>query len=178
MAQFKKTCRECGKEITVANSRYCYCSAECRNEYIRKYRKGYVWHGQPKKRPHKTILCGICGKEVERMGSGRSVSQRRFHEDCVLMQAIESVKRGDNYGDSPQMQRARCLFGYSKAEIVEIIAESGETIEAKCIECGKPFARSNNHFKLCSDACRYKRLLKLERNRYQKSKKKGGETDG
>jgi hypothetical protein len=111
----EKLCKICGKTFEAVNSNYSMCSPECRKENKKRYDREYI---KPHKRAYepKMLNCKICGKPVNQ-------SRKRYHEECVLQDAVNAYKNGDRY-PSPRIVRA-INQGYSTPEIREI-AEAEE----------------------------------------------------
>ena len=132
-----KKCIVCGKEIEVANPRYCLCSDECKKkrhaELNRKYMSDPVLHERKLKQDRvrrrnnaKIIPCKICGEPVNPIDNGGRLSRKYYHEECVVREALQAISEGGKStkgtGDS-RIFRAHNVFGYSVGELKEMLGE-------------------------------------------------------
>ena len=130
----KKQCIVCGKEIEVANSRYCLCSDECRKkrayELNKKYMSDPVIHERHRlqsiesyRRRAKIIPCKICGEPVPPSDSGGRLSRKHYHEECVIKEALQAIAEGGTSskftGDS-RIFRAHNVLGMGVRELKEL----------------------------------------------------------
>ena len=130
----KKQCIVCGKEIEVANSRYCLCSDECRKkrtyELNKKYMSDPVIHERHRlqsmksyRRRAKIIPCKICGNPVPPSSSGGRLSHKYYHEECVVKEALQAIAEGGKStkgtGDK-RIFRAHNVLGMGVRELKEL----------------------------------------------------------
>ena len=130
----KKQCIVCGKEIEVANSRYCLCSDECRKkrayELNKKYMSDPVIHERHRlqsiesyRRRAKIIPCKICGEPVPPSDSGGRLSRKHYHEECVIKEALQAIAEGGKStkgtGDK-RIFRAHNVLGMGVRELKEL----------------------------------------------------------
>ena len=130
----KKQCIVCGKEIEVANSRYCLCSDECRKkrayELNKKYMSDPVIHERHRlqsiesyRRRAKIIPCKICGEPVPASDSGGRMSRKHYHEECVIKEALQAIAEGGKStkgtGDK-RIFRAHNVLGMCVKELKEL----------------------------------------------------------
>lgn len=133
----KKQCIVCGKEIEVANPRYCLCSEECRKkrtyELNKKYMSDPVLHERHRlqsiesyRRRAKIIPCKICGEPVPASDSGGRLSRKHYHEKCVIKEALQAISEGGkstkSNGDK-RIFRAHNVLGMNVSELKELLAE-------------------------------------------------------
>ena len=130
----KKQCIVCGKEIEVANPRYCLCSDECRKkrtyELNKKYMSDPVLHERHRlqsiesyRRRAKIIPCKICGEPVPASDSGGRMSRKHYHEECVVRDALQAISEGGKStkgtGDK-RIFRAHNVLGMGVKELKEL----------------------------------------------------------
>lgn len=133
----KKQCIVCGKEIEVANPRYCLCSDECRKkrayELNKKYMSDPVIHERHRlqsiesyRRRAKIIPCKICGEPVPPSDSGGRLSRKHYHEKCVIKEALQAISEGGkstkSNGDK-RIFRAHNVLGMNVGELKELLRE-------------------------------------------------------
>ena len=130
----KKQCIVCGKEIEVANPRYCLCSDECRKkrtyELNKKYMSDPVLHERHRlqsiesyRRRAKIIPCKICGEPVPPSDISGRMSHKHYHEECVIKEALQAIAEGGTSskftGDS-RIFRAHNVLGMGVKELKEL----------------------------------------------------------
>lgn len=132
-------CKVCGSDMTVENSRYCYCGDDCRliGYYARKKEYDEKVNNDPVRRKmiserakfrtriinNGTIICRICRKPIYRNIYEPETIRNTMHTECILDEAIGIVKSGQTLPDKIR-QRAYSR-GYDINMIKEII-ETGE----------------------------------------------------
>lgn len=121
----KKKCAVCGKEIEVANPRYCLCSEECKRVRAREYQRSYKSIEMHKKymrekywKNPKIIPCKICGKPVPPTFRENRMCRKFYHEQCVLSEAVQAVREGCGWEDK-RIMRADNLYGYTMSELIK-----------------------------------------------------------
>lgn len=120
-----RICVECGKYFQSQRETKLTCSNQCRK--IRDKRNCKLWYERKKSENHNFKVgnhvkndCRICGKTTD--------SRLRYHEQCVLNQAIEILKLNNQCASyAPEILRARHLYGYTIKEIKEIMEETDES---------------------------------------------------
>ena len=130
MKMIKKNCVVCGKEIEVANPRYCLCSDECRKARARGYLRSYDYlekhrkYMKEKRRSNpKIVPCKICGEPVPPTFREGRMCRTHYHEKCVLSEALQAVREGHGWEDK-RIMRADNLYGYTMSELIEEVKEN------------------------------------------------------
>ena len=129
-------CKICGKEFEAQQRNHNLCSDECRKISIAEHRKAYLeCHGEEQRRRSrecqrkkaKPIYCKICGKEVEPHITPMGYRSRyHYHRDCLVNEAIAAIVRGEKFKKKHNnILRVAANKGYTKAELLEIMAERG-----------------------------------------------------
>lgn len=124
-----KNCRICGKEFETPNSNYCTCSPACSIKNAKALNKKWRANNADRTKKYNAnrtrkykkpiILCGICGEEVPQICSERGYSRKRYHEKCVVNEALKAIAEGKQHNDK-RIVRAWNTFGYSMKELKEI----------------------------------------------------------
>lgn len=127
---YTKHCVVCGKAFETVNSRYILCSDACRKtrkeEQIKKsHQKNYNreiirYYYRINAKP---VICKICGKPVKRIQGTKNQCGSRFHEKCIIADAITAILEGNNSTDT-RVTRARNTFNYTIKELKELIKEN------------------------------------------------------
>lgn len=73
----------------------------------------------------KVVNCKFCGKPVEPHFTSRRMCRKHYHDECVINECIEAIKRGERYDNNGVCGFAKSK-GFLKSEIVEIMKERGE----------------------------------------------------
>ena len=130
MKMIKKSCAVCGKEIEVANPRYCLCSNECRKAKARGYQRsleGIEKHRKYMKEKRwknpKIVPCKICGEPVPPTFRDGRMCRTHYHEKCVLLEALQAVREGQGWKDK-RIMRADNLYGYTMSELIKEMEEN------------------------------------------------------
>lgn len=131
-----KICKVCGKLFEAQQSTYTMCSAECRRKDILKRSKIYydankheISKKNKKKRKQTTtgFSCKFCGEEVKPFFDNR-MHRYHWHEECLIDKCIEAIKNGEPFGDKSKILKFASNKGYTKADVIEIMKERGETV--------------------------------------------------
>ena len=125
-----KNCRICGKEFEAQNSRYCTCSPACsiknRNIMVQKYYYAHPEYNQRdrdrhrEKRRKRFVPCLICGKNVQSVYNGERYTRKRYHEECVLKEALQAVSEGKGRKDKTVV-RAWNTYAYTVKDLKEML---------------------------------------------------------
>lgn len=128
-----KNCRICGKVFEANNPRYCTCSTACsiKNNSIMQ-KKYYLAHHdeynqgsrdrQREKHRQRFVPCRICKENVEPAFNGERYTRKRYHEDCVVKEALKAVAEGKGKKDKA-VKRAWNTYGYTVRELKEMLKE-------------------------------------------------------
>lgn len=131
-----KKCKICGKEFEAKQKNYTICSPECRRENSRR-----LYHAlddvtkklkaqQDKERYRRKVKgfpCKFCGEEVKPFIDNR-LHRHHYHEECLIDKCIEAIKNGEPFTHNTKIAKFALNKGYTKAEILEIMKERGETV--------------------------------------------------
>lgn len=127
-----KNCRICGKEFETNNPCYCTCSSACSLKNAKALTKKWRQNNADKMRKYNAkrtrkykkpiILCGICGEEVPQICSERGYSRKRYHEECVLKEALQAISEGRGPKDKAVM-RAWNTYAYTAKELKEMLKD-------------------------------------------------------
>lgn len=126
-----KTCRICGKEFEANNPRYCTCSTECsiKNRSIvqKKYLLTHPNYNQEsrdrqrEKHRQRFVPCRICGENVPSVYNGKRYTRKRYHEQCVVKEALKAIAEGKNRGNNKAIIRACNTYAYTDKELREML---------------------------------------------------------
>lgn len=126
-----KNCRICGKAFEANNPRYCTCSPACsiKNNAIMQ-KKNYLAHrdeyNQKTRASHQEsyrqrfVPCRICGENVPSAYNGERYTRKRYHEECVVKEALKAIEEGKGRKDKAIM-RAWNTYGYTVKELREML---------------------------------------------------------
>lgn len=126
-----KTCRICGKVFEANNPRFCTCSPACskKNNVIMQ-KKNYLAHrseynqkrraSQQESYRQRFVPCLICGKNIEPTFNGERYTRKRYHEACVVKEALKAIKEGKGRKDKAIM-RAWNTYAYTDKELREML---------------------------------------------------------
>lgn len=126
---YKKQCVVCGREFNSVNSAYKICSDECRKirnaEYCKKYSviRGKTYQSKYRQKHAKIVLCKICGEPVAGVKGAVNIGRPRYHEECVIKDAIQAILDGEKGHESIRIRRAWNTFGYGVKELKVIMEE-------------------------------------------------------
>lgn len=131
-----KNCKICGKQFEAKQKNYTLCSPECRKENSR--RRYHSLDAETKKmlaqqykewyrRKIKGFPCKFCGEEVKPFIDNR-LHRHHWHEECLINKCIEAIKNGETFSKKSKILRFASNKGFTKADILEIAKERGETV--------------------------------------------------
>lgn len=131
-----KKCKICGKEFEARQRNYTLCSPECRKENNRRLSRSLdpeinrlrvKQYNERLKRKLKGFPCKFCGEEVKPFFDNR-MHRYHWHEECLIDKCIEAIKNGEPFGDKSKILKFASNKGYTKADVIEIMKERGETV--------------------------------------------------
>lgn len=129
-------CKICGKQFEARQKNFTICSPECRKINAVQLKKAHYIANKERIRQrnienrHKKAVgfpCKFCGEEVRPFFDNR-MHRYHWHEECLIDKCIEAIKNGEPFGKKSKILSFACNKGYTKADILEIMEEKGETV--------------------------------------------------
>ena len=125
-----KNCRICGAEFETNNPRCCTCSPTCsmKNRSIVAKKRYYANPEikqqsnvrQREKSRQRSVPCRICGENVPSVFTGVQYGRKRYHEECVVKEALKALSDGKKSHDKV-VWRARNTYGYTIKDLKELL---------------------------------------------------------